>query len=103
MRHQLTEKIVRIKIERGLHWADIAKLAPGLSKEYVTAALLGQMKLPEAASLAIGHHLGLSEFEIKLLQEAALSRVAADRGADRPADLPILRADPGVRQQRSRR
>ena len=69
MRDQLTEKIARIKIERGLKWSALAALAPGLSKEYVTAALLGQMKLPEAAALAIGHHLGLGEFEIKLLQE----------------------------------
>ena len=69
MRHALTEKIVRIKIERGLHWSALAALAPGLSKEYVTAALLGQMPLAAEPAQAIGHHLGLSEFEIKLLQE----------------------------------
>ena len=70
MRHELTEKIVRIKIERNLHWSSLALLAPGLSKEYVTAALLGQMTLPAEAAQTIGHHLGLSEFEIKLLQQA---------------------------------
>jgi cyanate lyase len=68
MRHELTEKIVRIKIERDLSWAGLAELAPGLSKEYVTAALLGQMALPAPAAEAIGNQLGLSEFEIKLLQ-----------------------------------
>ena len=68
MRHALTEKIVRIKIERDLRWSSLALLAPHLSKEYVTAALLGQMALPADAAQTIGHHLGLSESEIKLLQ-----------------------------------
>jgi cyanate lyase len=69
MRHELTEKIVRIKIERDLKWADLAALTDGLSKEYVTAALLGQMPLPEEAATAIGHYLGLEDFEIKLLRQ----------------------------------
>ncbi len=69
MRHQLVEKIVRLKIERGLSWSGLAALADGLSKEFVTAALLGQMTLPRAAAEAIGDHLGLEPFEIKLLQE----------------------------------
>jgi cyanate lyase len=69
MRHELTEKIVRIKIERELKWADLAALTDGLSKEYVTAALLGQMQLPAEAAIALGHYLGLEDFEIKLLQQ----------------------------------
>jgi cyanate lyase len=69
MRHELTEKIVRIKIERDLKWADLAALTKDLSKEYVTAALLGQMPLPAEAATAIGHFLGLDVLEIKLLQQ----------------------------------
>jgi cyanate lyase len=69
VRHELTEKIVRIKIERDLTWADIALQAEGLSKEYVTAALLGQMQLPRPAALSVGHFLGLEDVEIKLLQQ----------------------------------
>ena len=69
MRHELTEKIVRTKIERDLTWSGLAAHAEGLSKEYVTAALLGQMPLPKAAAEAIGAALGLDAFEIKLLQE----------------------------------
>ena len=69
MRHELTEKIVRIKIERELSWSGLSDLADGLSKEFVTAALLGQMPLPKQAAQAIGDHLGLEPFEIKLLQE----------------------------------
>lgn len=66
----LTEKIVRIKIEQDLTWSGLAELADGLSKEYVTAALMGQMQLPKPAAEAIGHHLGLDDYEIRLLQEA---------------------------------
>ena len=52
-RAELTEKIVRIKIERDLTWAGLAALAGELSKEYVTAALLGQMPLPGPAAEAM--------------------------------------------------
>jgi len=69
MRPELTEKIVRLKIERDLKWCDLAALTDGLSKEFVTAGLLGQMQLPPQAALAIGHYLGLDDFEIKLLQQ----------------------------------
>lgn len=68
-RAELTEKIVRIKIERDLTWAGLAALAEGLSKEYVTAALMGQMPLPKAAAKAIGAELGLDDYEIKLMQQ----------------------------------
>lgn len=68
-RLELTEKIIRTKIEKNLKWADIAACAKGLSKEYVTAALLGQLTLPEEAATAIGQHLGLTELEIRLLQQ----------------------------------
>jgi cyanate lyase len=70
MRLELTEKIVRLKIERDLKWCDLAALSGGLSKEFVTAALLGQMALPKPAAEAIGAHLGLDAFEVKLLQQA---------------------------------
>jgi cyanate lyase len=69
MRLELTEKIVRTKIERDLSWAEIAAQAAPLSKEFVTAALLGQMQLPPEAARAVGHFLGLEDFEIKLLQQ----------------------------------
>ena len=68
MRAELTEKIVRIKLERDLTWSALADLSGGLSKEFVTAGLLGQMALPKSAAEAIGHHLGLEPAEIRLLQ-----------------------------------
>ncbi len=69
MRAELTEKIVRITIERDLSWGDIAARAAPLSKEFVTAALLGQMPLPREAAMAVGHFLGLEDADIKLLQQ----------------------------------
>ncbi len=69
MRQELTDKILRRKAERGLTWAGLAALANGLSKEYVTAALLGQMRLPAPAAEAVGAALGLETPEIILLQE----------------------------------
>ncbi|KZD11551.1 cyanase [Oceanibaculum pacificum] len=68
-RVELTAKIRDLKIAKGLKWKDITDKVEGLSKEYTTAALMGQMPLPEPAAKAIGDLLGLNEFEVKLLQE----------------------------------
>ncbi|MGC8504837.1 MAG: hypothetical protein ACP5MM_08590 [Acidithiobacillus sp.] len=43
-RVEVTEKIIANKVANDLKWADIAKKV-GLSKEWVTAACLGQMTL----------------------------------------------------------
>ena len=68
-RPELTEKIVRTKIERDLTWVGVAEVAgEGLSKEYVTAAMMGQMALPKAAAESVGAYLELDPYEIKLLQ-----------------------------------
>lgn len=93
-RADLTEKIVRIRIERDLTWAGLAALAGGLSKEYVTAALMGQMPLPRPAAEAIGARPRRLRDQAVA---AALSRLAADAGAGRSADLPFLRAGLGLR------
>ena len=69
LRGDLTEKIARLKLERGLSWSGLAASAPELSKEFVTAGLLGQMALPQPAAEALGTALGLDALEIRLLQE----------------------------------
>jgi cyanate lyase len=66
-RLDVTEMIVEAKIKKGLKWADIAKKI-GLSKEWTTAALLGQMTLTQAQAQTIGEVLGLSDDAIALLQ-----------------------------------
>ena len=43
-RLDVTEKIIATKVAKGLKWADVAREV-GLSKEWVTAACLGQMTL----------------------------------------------------------
>ncbi|MGH8531615.1 MAG: cyanase [Gammaproteobacteria bacterium] len=66
-RHDVTEMIRAAKLEKGLTWAEIAAKI-GKSKEWVTAALLGQMTLSQQQATAAGDLLGLSEEAVKLLQ-----------------------------------
>lgn len=68
-RAELTEKIVATKMMNGVKWADIAK-AVGQSKEWTTAALMGQLSLTtkqaEAAMNALGLDLPPEEFALLL-------------------------------------
>jgi cyanate lyase len=59
-RAAVTEKIVAAKIHKGLKWADVAAQI-GLSKEWVTAACLGQMTLTPEQAEKIGTIFGLSD------------------------------------------
>jgi cyanate lyase len=65
-RDEVTEKIVAGRIRQGLKWADVAARV-GLSKEWVTAACLGQMTLNAEQAAVIGDIFGLSEQERKWL------------------------------------
>lgn len=65
-REELTEKIVLTKTAKGLKWSEIAE-AVGLSKEWTTAALLGQMSMTPEQAAAAGEKLDLSEEEMLLL------------------------------------
>lgn len=66
-RAELTEKIVATKIEKSLKWGDVAAQIGGASKEFITAALMGQMKLSDEQAKKAGAIFGLSDFETKLL------------------------------------
>lgn len=66
-RLDVTEMIVEAKIKKGLKWADIAKEI-GLSKEWTTAALLGQMTLTQAQAEIVGNILELPGDAIMLLK-----------------------------------
>jgi len=75
-REDVTDLIVQAKVRKGLKWADVAARL-GLSKEWVTAACLGQMTLTaEQAEL--------------IAETFALQGLTADRRAHRPLDLPLL-------------
>jgi cyanate lyase len=66
-RNDVTEMIVARKISKKLSWAQLAEVV-GLSKEWTTAALLGQMTLTSAQAEAVGKTLDLPEDAVTLLQ-----------------------------------
>ena len=67
-RVQVTELVVMCRIKKGLSWAKIAK-AVGQSKEWTTAALLGQMQMTKQQAQAAGKLLGLPPDAVLLLQQ----------------------------------
>lgn len=67
-RADVTEMVVMAKIKKGLTWTRIAK-AVGQSKEWTTAALLGQMQMTKEQAGAAGRLLGLPEDAVLLLQQ----------------------------------
>ncbi len=66
-RMEVTEKIITAKVAKGIKWADVAAKV-GLSKEWVTAACLGQMTLDDKQATIIGNIFGLTDEEQKWLQ-----------------------------------
>ena len=66
-RNDITEKIIATKVAKGLQWADVAAKL-GLSKEWTTAACLGQMTLDADQAKIIGKIFGLTAEEQKWLQ-----------------------------------
>jgi cyanate lyase len=66
-RNDVTEKIITAKVSKGIQWADVATKV-GLSKEWTTAACLGQMTLDEKQAGIIGEIFGLTGEEQKWLQ-----------------------------------
>ncbi|MGQ0522616.1 MAG: cyanase [Betaproteobacteria bacterium] len=67
-RTDVTEMVVAARITKGLTWTRIAK-AVGQSKEWTTAALLGQMQMTRQQAEAAGKLLGLPAAAVRLLQE----------------------------------
>jgi cyanate lyase len=68
-RSDATEMIVMARIRRGITWAKLAR-AIGQSKEWTTAALLGQMQMTKEQAEKAGRLLGLPEDAVLLLQQA---------------------------------
>ena len=65
-RPELAEKILLAKIDRGLKWTDLAE-AIGSSKEWTTAALLGQCQMTPEEAAAAKEKLGLDDDDVKML------------------------------------
>jgi len=65
-RLEVTEKIIIAKVSQGLKWSDVAEKV-GLSKEWVTAACLGQMTLSAEQASVVAEIFGLTKDEKKWL------------------------------------
>jgi cyanate lyase len=65
-RDEVVKKIVAAKVAKSLKWSDVA-LQLGLSKEWVTAACLGQMTLNAQQAAVIGEIFNLTAEEQKWL------------------------------------
>ena len=68
-RTELTAKILHAKRKKGLSWQAIAEKIGGNSPVFLTAALLGQMKLEKAQAERAAKLLGLRAEEAALLTE----------------------------------
>jgi cyanate lyase len=66
-REDVTDLIYSLKVQKGIKWADVAKKV-GQSKEWVTAACLGQMTLTREQAEKVGKIFGLPAAAVKLLQ-----------------------------------
>lgn len=66
-REDVTDLIYSAKVQKGLKWADVAKKLK-LSKEWVTAACMGQMTCTKEQAATLGKTFGLPEEAVKLLQ-----------------------------------
>ncbi len=67
-RAELTEKIVAHKMLKGFKWADVAEKV-GQSKEWTTAAIMGQMSMSKDQAESAGNAMGMNfgDDEIGLL------------------------------------
>ncbi len=66
-RNDITEMIIGAKIAKGIKWADVATQI-GLSKEWVTAACLGQMALDAKQAAIIAETFELPPEAVAILQ-----------------------------------
>ena len=66
-REAVTAKIVAAKVAKSIRWTDVAKKV-GQSKEWTTAACLGQMTLTAAQAKSVGEIFDLSADDMRWLQ-----------------------------------
>ena len=65
-RIDVTEKIITAKVSQGLKWSDVAQQV-GQSKEWVTAACLGQMTMTAQQASVVAEIFGLTADDKKWL------------------------------------
>ncbi len=84
-REDVTVAVIAAKRKAGVNWRQLAE-AVGQSKEWTTAALLGQMQMTAAEAAAAGGLLGLDAEAVAILQE-----VPQPRGRSTPTCRPTRR------------
>src|SRR5258708_12822972 len=72
-REDVTDLIYSIKVQKRIKWADVAKKV-GESKEWVTAACLGQMTLTKEQAEKVGKIFSLAPETVRLLQSLPSNR-----------------------------
>jgi len=70
-RNEVTKMIVAAKVRKGIKWVDVAK-AVGQSKEWTTAACLGQMQLTKTQAEVVGKLFELPDEAVAWLQVTPL-------------------------------
>ena len=65
-REDVTDLIYSTKVQKGIKWSDVAKKLK-LSKEWTTAACMGQMTLTKAQADTVGKIFGLPKEAVTLL------------------------------------
>ena len=65
-REDVTDLIYSVKVQKGIKWADVAKKLK-LSKEWTTAACLGQMTLTQSQAEIVGKIFSLPKEAVTLL------------------------------------
>ena len=95
-RSDVTEMILAAKRQKKLSWAKLAAMV-GQSKEWSTAALLGQMTLSETQAAVVGAALGLPEEAIAILQEVPYKGSLPTSVPSDPLNVSLSRADQRVR------
>ncbi|MEO1282344.1 MAG: cyanase [Pseudomonadota bacterium] len=83
-REELTEKILDIKRTNGWSWKYITDEIGGISPVLVVGALLGQQKLLKPLAKKAGALFGLSENEMRMLNEVPM------RGIQMPPTDPLI-------------
>ena len=66
-RDQVTQQLLSAKVAKGIKWSEVA-IALGLSKEWTTAACLGQMTLNREQAGIVGELFELSDEAVAWLQ-----------------------------------
>jgi cyanate lyase len=95
-KNAIGEKILLLNKQKSLTWPQLAAEI-GYSPFWTCAACLGQMSMPSEAAAKVAAMLGLSPADQALLEAIPYRRFPALPSSQRPADLPFLRVDDGVR------